>query len=127
MKLVIENGFPPLLESEKAYEVERLWHAMLKCVLGYGPQGIVAFSISAVDMALWDLKGRLSGQPVCTLLSGRLHDQVLVMASIHLDMENLEWTVDEFAGFSEEGYRIVKDGWETRPLNQRPHFPSASW
>ena len=37
------------------------------------------------------------------------------MASIHLDMEDLDWTVREFEWFREQGYRIVKGGWGKRP------------
>ena len=114
-KLIIEDGFAPLLVGENAYDVERLWQMMLRRVWWYGPQGIAAFGISAVDMALWDLKGRLLGQPVCTLLGGRLHDRVSAMASIHFDMEDLDWTVKEFAGFRDEGYRLVKGGWGSHP------------
>jgi L-alanine-DL-glutamate epimerase-like enolase superfamily enzyme len=115
VKLVIEGGFAPLLVGESVLEVERLWHKMLQRVWWYGPQGIAAFGISAVDMALWDLKGRVLDQPVCSLLGGRLHDRVSAMASIHLDMEDLDWTLNEFAGFRDEGYGIVKGGWGTKP------------
>ena len=114
-KIIIENGYAPLLIGESAFEVERLWHKMLGRVWWYGPQGIAAFGISAVDMALWDLKGHLLNQPVASLLGGRLHDRVSVMASIHLDMEDLDWTVREFEWFREQGYRIVKGGWGKRP------------
>ena len=88
---------------------------MLARVWWYGPQGIAAFGISAVDMALWDLKGKLLGVPVCNLLGRIVLDKVLVMASIHLDMEDLNWTVREFSWFREQGYRIVKGGWGKRP------------
>ncbi len=114
-KMVVEEGYAPLLVGESALDVERLWHAMLARVWWYGPQGIAAFGISAVDMALWDLKGQLLGQPVCSLLGAKLHDGVSAMASIHLDMEDLDWTVKEFEWFREQGYRIVKGGWGKRP------------
>jgi L-alanine-DL-glutamate epimerase-like enolase superfamily enzyme len=114
-KTVVEVGLAPLLLGESALEVERHWHAMLAHVWWYGPQGIAAFAISAVDMALWDLKGHLLGQPVSTLLGGRVRDRVSVMASIHLDMDDLDWTVREFQWFRDEGYRIVKGGWGKRP------------
>lgn len=115
VKLVIEHGFAPLLIGENAHDIERLWRKMLKRVWWYGPQGIAAFGISAVDMALWDLKGHLLGQPVCSLLGGRLHERVTAMASIHLNMDDLDWTVKEFAWFRDQGYRIVKGGWGSRP------------
>jgi L-alanine-DL-glutamate epimerase-like enolase superfamily enzyme len=114
-KTIIEEGFAPLLVGEDPREVERLWQRMLGRVWWYGPQGIAAFAMSAVDMALWDLKGKILGLPVCNLLGGSLREKVPVMASIHLDMEDLDWTVREFAWFCEQGYRIVKGGWGKRP------------
>lgn len=123
-KTVIEEGFAPLLKGQNALEVEARWHQMLDRVWWYGPQGIAAFAVSAIDMALWDVKGKVLGVPVCSLIGGRLHEKVSAMASIHLDMDNLDWTVKEFATFRTEGYEIVKGGWGTSPqsvfgLNQR--------
>lgn len=114
VKIVIEQGYAPLLMDEDPCSVELLWNKMLDRIWWYGPQGIAAFGVSAVDMALWDLKGKALGQSVARLF-GKLKDQVTVMASIHLDMENLDWTVREFSWFREQGYRIVKGGWGKRP------------
>src|SRR5689334_3030537 len=113
-RTIIECGYAPLLIGQDALDVERLWNVMLSRVWWYGPQGIAAFGISAVDMALWDLKGKALGLPVCRIF-GQLHEGVSAMASIHLDMEDLDWTVREFAWFREQGYRIVKGGWGKRP------------
>ena len=114
-KIVIEHGFAPLLVGENALEVEVCWHRMLDRIWWYGPQGIAAFAVSAIDMALWDLKGKLLGLPVCNLIGDRLTDRVIAMGSIHLDMDDLDWTVNEFKWMAEQGYQIVKGGWGTRP------------
>jgi L-alanine-DL-glutamate epimerase-like enolase superfamily enzyme len=114
-KVIIEEGFAPLLTGEDGLDVERLWQKMLDRIWWYGPEGIAAFAVSAVDMALWDLKGKALGAPVCQLLGGRVHDRVSAMASIIFDMEDLDWTVNEFRWLREEGYRVVKGGWGMRP------------
>ena len=67
-KIIIEQGFAPLLTGENGLDVERHWHKMLDRIWWYGPEGIAAFAVSAVDMALWDLKGKALGLPVCQLL-----------------------------------------------------------
>ena len=77
----------------------------------YGPEGIAAFAVSAVDMALWDVKGKALGQPVCQLLGGKLHDRVIAMASFIFDMEDFDWTLNEFLWLCEQGYHMVKAGW----------------
>jgi L-alanine-DL-glutamate epimerase-like enolase superfamily enzyme len=79
------------------------------------PEGIAAFAVSAVDMALWDLKGKALGLPVCQLLGGMLHNKVVAMGSIIFDMEDFEWTLNEFRWMREEGYFVVKAGWGMRP------------
>ncbi len=114
-KVIIEEGFAPLLAGEDGLDVERLWHKMLDRIWWYGPEGIAAFAVSAVDMALWDLKGKALGLPVCKLLGGQLHDRVSAMASIIFDMEDVDWTVSEFQWMRQEGYRVVKGGWGMRP------------
>ncbi|MCY3710723.1 MAG: mandelate racemase/muconate lactonizing enzyme family protein [Caldilineaceae bacterium] len=114
-KLIIEQGLAPLLIGEDARDVERAWHKMLTHIWWYGPEGIAAFSVSAIDMALWDLKGKALGLPVCQLLGGRLHDKVVAMASFIFDMEDLDWTLNEFRWMVEQGYHYVKAGWGMHP------------
>ncbi len=115
VKTIIEHGYQPLLVGEDPLEVERLWHKLLARIWWYGPQGIAGFGVSAVDMALWDLKGKGLGLPVATLIGSRLNEKVHAMASIHFDMEDLDWTLNEFRWFREQGYHIVKGGWGKKP------------
>jgi len=114
-KVIIERGYGPQLVGENPLEVERLWNKMLGQFWWYGPQGIAAYGISAIDMALWDIKGKALGLPVCQLIGSKLQDRVVAMASIHFDMLDLEWTIREFRSYVEEGYFIVKGGWGSRP------------
>ena len=114
-KVIVEQGFAPLLIGRDPMDVEQLTDKLLEHIWWYGPEGIAAFAISAVDMALWDVKGKASGQPVCDLLSERLHDKVVAMGSIVFDMEDVEWTVNEFRWMCDEGYRVMKGGWGMRP------------
>jgi L-alanine-DL-glutamate epimerase-like enolase superfamily enzyme len=112
---IIERGFAPLLEGEDPRDVERLWHVMLDRIWWMGPEGIAAFAVSAVDMALWDLKGKVLGLPVCRLIGPQLHDRVEAMASVIFEMDDLEETEAEFAWMCDQGYRILKGGWGMRP------------
>jgi L-alanine-DL-glutamate epimerase-like enolase superfamily enzyme len=114
-KTIIERGYAPLLVGEEALDVERLWHKLQDRIWWYGPEGVAAFGVSAVDMALWDLKGKALGVPVCRLIGGQLRDRVPAMASIIFDMEDVDWTLNEFRWMREQGYRIVKAGWGMRP------------
>lgn len=114
-KAILEQGFAPLLVGEDPLDVERLWHKLLAHVWWYGPEGVAAFAISAVDMALWDVKGKALGLPVCRLIGSPIQSRVAAMGSIVFDLEDLDWTLGEFAWMREQGYRIVKGGWGMRP------------
>ena len=110
-KTIIEQGFAPLLVGQNVVDGDRLWHIMQDRIWWYGPEGIAAFAVSAVDMALWDVKGKALGQPVCQLLGGKVHDKVIAMASFIFDMEDVDWTLNEFRWLIEQGYHMVKAGW----------------
>lgn len=114
-RIIIEQGLAPLIVEENPLDVERCFQKMLSRIWWYGPEGIAAFGVSAVDMALWDLAGRILNQPVATLLGGRLHDRVAAMASFIFDMEDFDWTLKEFSWCRDQGYRILKAGWGMRP------------
>jgi L-alanine-DL-glutamate epimerase-like enolase superfamily enzyme len=108
------DGFAPLIEGRDPIDVETLWHEMCRHAYWYGVEGIAAFAISAIDMALWDLKGKLLGQPVARLMGGQLRDTIPAMGSIIFDMDDLDWTLEEFQFMLDQGYRIVKAGWGMR-------------
>jgi L-alanine-DL-glutamate epimerase-like enolase superfamily enzyme len=114
-RIVIEQGLAPLLIGESAVDVENCYQKMLSRIWWYGPEGIAAFAVSALDMALWDLTGKVLNQPVATLLGGQLHDHVSAMASFIFDMENLDWTLNEFSWCRDQGYYVLKAGWGMRP------------
>jgi L-alanine-DL-glutamate epimerase-like enolase superfamily enzyme len=111
-KVLIDQGFAPRIKGRDPLEVERLWREMCEYAYWFGVEGIAAFAISALDMALWDLKGKLLGQPVARLLGGdQLKEAIPAMGSIIFDMEDLDWTLSEFQWMRDQGYGIVKAGW----------------
>lgn len=114
-KLFIDEGFAPLLVGQDPDDVVGIWHQLRRHSYRYGPEGLVGFAISAIDMALWDLKGHQLGRPVWSLLGGRVQSSIPAMASVHFDMDDLDWTLNEFEGFCKEDYRIVKAGWGMTP------------
>lgn len=115
VKTIGEQGLAPLLLGESVMDVERLWNKMLAHVWWYGPQGAAAMAISALDTALWDLKGKVLGLPLCKIAGSQLVDRIEVMASIHFNMDDLDWNFREFTWFRDQGYRIMKGGWGKRP------------
>ncbi len=102
---LINDHLAPLLEGENCMATERLWDLMQKATAAYGTAGVPSYAISAVDNALWDLKGKLLGLPVYELLGGPQKQKIFCYASntdISYGTENsIEW-------FLELGFKAVK-------------------
>jgi L-alanine-DL-glutamate epimerase-like enolase superfamily enzyme len=69
-----------VIAGEEAFAIPRMWTRMVGAVRNLGWPGLCASAISAVDIALWDLKARLLGQPLAELL-GRARDDVAIYGS----------------------------------------------
>lgn len=76
----------------------------------YGPEGVAAFARSAIDIALWDLRGKVSGQSLLQMLGGAVHDKLPVIASTHAFLPSLEAEAERHAGYVASGFHGVKIG-----------------
>ncbi|MCB9992849.1 MAG: hypothetical protein H6873_04235 [Hyphomicrobiaceae bacterium] len=64
---IINEHLAKLLAGENADDISGLWEMMMRIVSPYGGWGLACYAISAIDLALWDLKARRSGVPVYRL------------------------------------------------------------
>ncbi len=75
---IIELHLAALVEGESPFAHERIWDRMYLSTLPFGRKGVVLHAISGVDLAIWDLHGRIAAEPVWSLLGGRAHASVEV-------------------------------------------------
>src|SRR3954468_8078647 len=80
-KQTIDLYLKPLLIGADPWDVEFLWQLMYRRTMAFGRKGIGMTAISAVDIALWDIMGKATGQPVFRLLGGRTKAKIPVYAS----------------------------------------------
>ena len=80
-KKAIDEWFAPLILGEDPFDVSYLWEKMYRRSHAWGRKGIGMVAISAIDIALWDLMGKLVGKPVFKLLGGRTKDKIPVYYS----------------------------------------------
>ncbi len=78
---IVEKHLARFLEGRKITDIERIWDQMYKSTLYYGRRGVVLNAISGVDLALYDLLGRVRQVPVFELLGGPVRDELQFYAT----------------------------------------------
>ena len=78
---IVEKHLARFLEGRDPAEVEKIWDQMYFSTQYYGRKGLVINAISGVDLALWDLLGKLRGEPVYQLLGGAVRDELVFYAT----------------------------------------------
>ncbi|MCS7024985.1 MAG: mandelate racemase/muconate lactonizing enzyme family protein [Bryobacteraceae bacterium] len=99
----------PLLTGESALEPERVSEKLHQHTFWLGRGGAITHTISGIDLALWDLLGKATGQPVGRLLGGRYRDRVRPYAS--LLMREPQQMSDILLATKAQGFRAFKIGW----------------
>ncbi len=106
-KTTIDTYLKPLLIGTDPLDNEYIWQSMYRRTLPFGRKGIGMTAISAVDLAVWDAKGKILNQPVFKLLGGRTKPKIPVYAS-KLYSQPLDTLFEEARQYKEEGFSAVK-------------------
>lgn len=99
----------PLYCGESALEPERVSEKLHQHMFWLGRGGSITHAISGIDIALWDLLGKATGQPVGRLLGGRYRERVQPYASLLMD-EPAKLS-EHLHAVREQGFRAFKIGW----------------
>jgi L-rhamnonate dehydratase len=105
--LIIRQALAPALLGRNALATELLWDIMYRTSV-HGRKGTEMLAISALDCALWDLKGRHFGVPVHVLLGGPVRDSIPAYASALGCSLDLGRAREAAADFARQGYRGTK-------------------
>lgn len=104
---VLRDDLAPMLIGAGPRCIERLWEQMWWQLHYVGRGGIASFAISAVDVALWDLKAMLADEPLWRFLGGHTNRAKVYAGGIDLDL-----TSEQLARQTEEnlnrGFRAIK-------------------
>jgi L-alanine-DL-glutamate epimerase-like enolase superfamily enzyme len=104
---IVDRKLKPLVLGENPLNNEYLFEKMYRSTVAFGRKGAVLAAISAVDIALWDIKGQLAGQPVFMLLGGRTKPAISAYYS-RLYTRDLERLQQEAMHCKEQGFRAMK-------------------
>ena len=105
VKAALDHHIGPFAVGRSARDIEDLWQAAM--VNGYWRSGpVLNNAISGVDMALWDIKGKLAGMPCCDLWGGRCRPAAAVY--VHGGGNTPEEAAESVRRLMAEGYRHIR-------------------
>lgn len=108
MASVIEH-LKPLLIGQDAHRIEHIWQQMFRG--GFFPaQNIASAALSAIDIALWDIKGKALGVPVYQLLGGLVRDRVICYPHNVGHAMDVSGLVESCLATTAEGWKFVRWG-----------------
>ncbi|TQV78324.1 L-rhamnonate dehydratase [Denitrobaculum tricleocarpae] len=81
VKKAIDDWYAALVIGEDPFDYAYIWEKMYRRTHAWGRRGIGMTAISAIDIAIWDLMGKLTGKPVFKLLGGRTKEKIPVYYS----------------------------------------------
>jgi len=101
----IEKYLKPFLIGKDPQRIEDIWQSAM--VSGYWRNGpVLNNALSGVDMALWDIKGKLAGLPLYQLMGGKCREAAAVYR--HADGKDEQELIDRVIAFQEQGYRYIR-------------------
>jgi galactonate dehydratase len=101
--------FRPILIGQDPFRIEHMWQVLYRG--GFFPaQRVLTAAISAIDIALWDIKGKALGVPIYELLGGRVRDRVVCYPHNMGHGMELEPLLDSCLQTKEDGWKFVRWG-----------------
>ena len=97
------------LAGEDPSKIERLWHKVFRSFTYMGSRGAGVECVSAIDIALWDIRGKVLGQPIYELLGGPVRDEIALYT--HPDQSKFtskEEVVKEIRAIVDSGHTALK-------------------
>jgi len=105
---VIAHHLAGLVIGTDVFETERTWQTMYRNTLALGRKGIALEAISAIDIAIWDIKAKLIGQPLYNMLGGKVRQRTRAYASQLYARHDMETLHDEAVALKRDGYTAMK-------------------
>jgi L-alanine-DL-glutamate epimerase-like enolase superfamily enzyme len=120
---LLDEALKPLVVGQDALDRERLWERMFFSTYKLGVMGAQPEAIAGIDIALWDIFGKVTGQSLSQLFGGRRRNRVRLYGSIGSGSESTPVEMARRAARAvEEGHTMVKIrmDWEARSTDVNP-------
>ena len=106
-KQIIDEYLAPLCIGQDPFDYEYIWQRMYRSTHAWGRKGVAMAAISAIDIAIWDIMGKATNQPVFKLLGGRTKEKIPCYAS-KLYRTDLEEMQKEAQSYLDQGFTMMK-------------------
>jgi len=113
---IVEQHLKSIVLGQSPFDVEVLWEKMFRGTLNYGRKGVVLEAISGIDIALWDIMGKATRQPVYNLLGGKTRDRIRVYASRLYANKDLDVLAGQAEFYLKRGFTAMKQRFGYGPL-----------
>ncbi|MCL2833408.1 MAG: mandelate racemase/muconate lactonizing enzyme family protein [Treponema sp.] len=110
-KSIIDNVYAPAVIGENVFHTEKVWEKLYNMMRDNGQKGSPVEAISAIDIAMWDLKGQYTGLPVYDLAGGARRERIIPYATGLYRGEppfGIKELVSEAVSYAEAGFRAIK-------------------
>lgn len=110
-KATIDNIYAPMVVGMSPFDTQVIWDRLYNRLRDHGQKGLSVEAISAIDIALWDIKGRMTGLPVWALMGGKNRNRVMPYATglyRRRGADEIGRLADEAAAYVGQGYRAIK-------------------
>ena len=115
----VEIALKPLLVSRDPLDIEQLWNEMYLRTYKLGVQGTQPSCIAGVDIALWDIKGKVTGMPIYKLMGGAARTTFTMYKSIGGGMRMMpDEMLDLVKTAHDQGFKAVKIRMDYGPFKQ---------
>ncbi|MET0185609.1 MAG: mandelate racemase/muconate lactonizing enzyme family protein [Achromobacter sp.] len=107
----IESQYGPRIIGRDAFDVEVIWEDLYNRIKDYGSKGMAISALSGIDIALWDIIGKVCGKPIHKLIGGAHRTEVQSYATglYFIDMDRLiEEAVEEAQEYVAQGFTAIK-------------------
>src|ERR1041385_5919125 len=112
---VMLSQISKIVEGDDPAHIERIWHKMFRSFTYMGSRGAACECVSAIDIALWDIRGKVLGLPVYELLGGPVRDEI----SLYTHPDQSKFTTEQ--GVIDEITDIVKSGHKALKFDPYPY------
>lgn len=109
VKAAIDEYYAPIVIGEDPFDYAYLWEKMYRKTHAWGRKGVGMIAISAVDIAIWDLMGKLTGKPVFKLLGGRTKEKIPAYYS-----KLYSGSIDSMQAEAQEAMKTGYQGYKSR-------------